>query len=345
MITVLNPGLLSTVQDEGRQEFLAFGLPRAGVMDRYASRMANLLCGNPFSAAVVEMTMKGGSFRFGRSCRIAVCGADMEPHLNGMAVETWRALDVSPGDILETEYAKTGCRSYLAVSGGFNVPVVMGSRSTYTRASIGGVDGRALKMEDSIPQGEALPLSSDPILLDDLFIPEYPSEICLRVMLGPQDDLFLNEGLAAFLHGVFTVTDEADRMGYRLDGPVIRHREKADIISDALGRGAVQVPGNGQPIIMMADCGTTGGYAKIATVIGADLWRIAQAKPRDTVRFVQCSDEEAVRELQKESERYCLAAKKVSNGPVITPEIEANGIRMVLHIQNKKYDIKIEEVK
>ena len=345
MITVLQPGLLSTIQDDGRQDYLAFGLPRAGVMDRYASRMANLLCGNPFSAAVIEMTIMGGAFSFERPCRIALCGADMGPRLNGAAIDNWTAVEVSKGDLLETSYATSGCRSYLAVSGGFNVPVVMGSRSTYIRAAIGGVEGRALRKNDRIPLGEMPPLPTGPRRLDPIFIPEYTDKIRLRIMLGPQEDLFHEDGIKTFLQGEYRVTDEADRMGYRLEGPAIRHLDKADIVSDALGRGAVQVPGSGQPIVMMSDCGTTGGYAKIATVIGADLWKLAQARPQDSVRFSRCTDQEAVAALLEEKERYRLVAQRLADPAVADASAKTDKCRMHLSINQQKYQIEIEEVK
>ena len=344
MITVLQPGLASTIQDEGRAEYLAFGLPRAGVMDRYAAHMANLLCGNPVSAAVLEMTLMGGSFRFEQACRIALCGADMEPRLNGQPIGNWQALTVAAGDVLETGYASTGCRSYLAVGGGFAVPMVMGSRSTYTRANLGGVEGRILKAGDCLPQGEAPPVSGPPTRLPSRFIPAYPEQITLRVILGPQDDLFLPEGIAALFSGEYLVSDEADRMGYRLAGPEIRHRDKADIVSDALGIGAIQVPGSGQPIVMMADCGTTGGYAKIGAVIGADLWKLAQAKPQNTVRFVQYTDPAAVEALREEQNLYRAAAEMISTGGSPAPTDRVGVRRLNLRIDGQAYEIEMEEV-
>ena len=197
MITVLQPGALSTIQDEGRFDYLAFGLPRAGVMDRVAAHFANLLCGNPLGAAVIEMTLLGGSFRFEKGCRIALCGADMSPLLNGTAMEAWAARDVAVGDILETGYANRGCRAYLSVSGGIDLPQVMGSRSTYTRAKLGGHEGRALRAGDCLPFGEASPFLASPLRLPVSLIPDYPDQITLRVLLGPQDDLFLPEGISA----------------------------------------------------------------------------------------------------------------------------------------------------
>ena len=341
MITVLQPGLMSTIQDEGRQDFLAYGLPMAGVMDRYAARMANLLCGNPLGAAVIEMTMLGGSFRIGRACRIALCGADMSPLLNGVSIENWSAVDVFPGDLLETGFAKKGCRSYLAVSGGITVPVIMGSRSTYTRAGIGGINGKALKADEQIPTGENLAIIGKPSRIEMSLIPEYPDHIKIRVLLGPQEELFTQEGISTFLKGEYKVSDEADRMGYRLEGPQINHVDKADIISDAVGRGAVQVPGNGQPIVMMADCGTTGGYAKIATVIGSDLWRLAQAKPQDSICFEQCTETEAIQALSQERAAYLTAGKSLSG----TQATEINNARkMKLVISNKTYHVEIKEV-
>ena len=343
MITVLQPGALSTVQDEGRADYMAFGLPRAGVMDRVAAHLANLLCGNPLGAAVIEMTLLGGAFRFECNCRIALCGADMEPRLNGAGIEVWAARDVMAGDVLETGYAKRGCRAYLAVSGGFDVAPVMGSRSTYTRANLGGHEGRALRPGDCLPVGEASPFLAAPLRLPDSLIPDYADPITLRVLLGPQDDLFAPEAISTLLNNEYRVSEEADRMGYRLEGPPIRHKDKADIVSDALGAGAIQVPGNGQPIVMMSDCGTTGGYAKIAAVIGADLWKLAQAKPKDTVRFVRCTDAAAVAALAAERELYRKAAQRIGDGGKISGRRGCR--RMKLKIKGQEYQIEIVEVK
>lgn len=344
MIQVKEPGVLTTVQDEGRIGFLAFGLPKAGVMDRYAARIANLLCGNPVGAAVLEMTLLGGAYQFDTPCRIAITGADMEPKLNGAAVASWAAFDILPGDSLELGYVKSGCRTYLAVSGGIDVPLVMGSRSTYTRAQVGGWEGRRLKTGDELPVGPALPPKTGPVRLDGAFIPDYTEKLVLRVLLGPQEDLFEEKGIDDFLQSSFAVSDEADRMGCRLEGPAIKHKDKADIVSDALCFGAVQVPGNGQPIVMMADCGTTGGYAKIATVVGADLWRLAQAKPQDRVSFVRCTEEEAIEALALEVERYSQVAALVAEGPLLSPAEKTNIRRLAVRIDGSMYHVEIEEV-
>lgn len=314
MIHVLKPGLLTTVQDDGRKDYLAFGLPRAGVMDRYAAGMANLLCGNPLRAAVLEMTITGGIFQFTQSCRISVCGAKMPVLLNDKPVDNWTAIDIVPNDIVEVGTIVNGCRSYLAVNGGVAVPVIMGSRSTYFRASIGGFEGRSLKTGDNLAIGESLPLQKAPARLPMELIPHYCRETSVRVILGPQKDLFSNQGIETFLASTYVVTNDADRMGYRTEGPLIEHKGKADIVSDALVPGSIQIPGNGQPIIMMVDCGTTGGYAKIATVIGADLWKIGQTKPQDRLRFVECKENEAIQALVEEQERYRIVAELVVTG-------------------------------
>lgn len=345
MILVLKAGMLTTVQDGGRNEYLAFGLPRAGVTDRYAASMANLLCGNPLSTAVLEMTVMGGTFQFTQSCRISVCGATMPLLLNDKPVDNWAAIDIVSNDILEVGTVLNGCRSYLAVNGGIAVPVVMGSRSTYFHAAVGGLEGRQLKTGDRLSIGEALPLHKTAVSLPGELIPVYCRDVSVRVILGPQNDLFSNQGIETFLGSKYVVTNEADRMGYRTEGPQIEHIGKADIVSDALVPGSVQVPGNGQPIIMMVDCGTTGGYAKIATVISADLWKVGQAKPQDTLRFVECTEEEAIRALVEEQESYRTVAGLVA---VDSPEKKGKSLtktkKFRLHIAGRYYEVICEEV-
>jgi len=366
MIRVIQPGILTTVQDEGRSGYLAFGMPRAGIMDRYAARMANLLCGNPLAAAVLEMTIIGGSYCFESAARIAVCGAPMPLQLNGEPVEAWAAVDVTSGDVLEIGAATAGCRAYLAVAGGVEVPLVMGSRSTYYRAGIGGFAGRALKIGDLLHRGNPVPFAAAPVQLPAGWIPEYSSQVEVRVMTGPQNDLFSATGVKTLLSTAYTVSNEADRMGYRLEGQKIEHLAGPDIVSDALTPGAIQVPGSGQPIVMMVDCGTTGGYAKIATVIGPDLAKVAQAKPQDSLRFVRCSDEEAVQALRQERDRYRQVAEWAASGAVPSlaaavapPEMPPEqtrptaplqttrrvGRKLRLHIAGKSYEVEIEEVK
>ena len=304
MFTVLKPGQLTSVQDLGRTGYRAFGMPVAGVMDRYAYNISNILVGNKTGAAVLEMTLVGGLFKFHSEAYLAVCGADMRGRLNGKEIRNWSAFHVPANSELSFEYASCGCRGYLAFYGGISVPVVLGSRSTYARAKIGGYEGRSLKAGDILETGsiDAVPRGNK--YLSQLSIPVYNNEVRLRVIPGPQDDMFTETGLTTFFSSGYTVSSRNDRMGYHFEGPRVQHKEGADIISDSLCQGAIQIPGNGMPIIMMADCQTTGGYAKLGTVIGPDLSKLAQAKRGDKINFELCSDAEAVAVLLAERKCY-----------------------------------------
>ena len=288
-IEVLHPGLLTTVQDLGRTGYQRFGVSVSGAVDPRSAAVANILAGNPDGEAVLECTVLGPQLRFDAPAVIAVTGADLGPTLDGVPVENYRALRVQAGQTLRFTGPKCGCRAYLAVSGGLDVPEVMGSRSTYMKAKIGGWHGRKLE------KGDVLPLrapGTEPKALENRALaPEFRgrSEYTLRVVMGPQDDAFTPGGVSAFLSGVFTVTPEFDRMGCRMEGPEIEHNGSADILSDGIAFGAVQVPDSGQPIVMLADRQTTGGYTKIANVISADFRLLGQLKSGDRVRFEKVS--------------------------------------------------------
>ncbi len=304
VLTVVKPGLLTTVQDEGRFGFREYGMQVSGAMDRYACTVANILAGNGPSSAVLEMTLIGGAFRFEKDAYVSVCGADMQGKLNGVAIRNWSAFTVTAGSELTFGPAVSGTRSYLAVSGGMAVPLVMGSRSTCLRAGTGGFHGRALKSGDVLSCMEVESRIRKTRVLPRRFVPRYTESILLRVLPGPQEDHFSGQGISVFYSSEYRVSPRNDRMGYVLEGPAIRHESGADIVSDALCPGAVQVPGNGQPIIMTADHQTTGGYAKIGAVIGTDLRGLVQARQGNTIRFVRCTDEEAVAALKLEMEIY-----------------------------------------
>lgn len=288
-IEVLHPGLLTTVQDLGRTGYQRFGVSVSGAVDPRSAAVANILAGNPDGEAVLECTVLGPQLRFDAPAVIAVTGADLGPTLDGVPVENYRALRVQAGQTLRFTGPKCGCRAYLAVSGGLDVPEVMGSRSTYMKAKIGGWHGRKLE------KGDVLPLrapGTEPKALENRALaPEFRgrSEYTLRVVMGPQDDAFTPGGVSAFLSGVYTVTPEFDRMGCRMEGPEIEHNGSADILSDGIAFGAVQVPDSGQPIVMLADRQTTGGYTKIANVISADFRILGQLKSGDRVRFERVS--------------------------------------------------------
>lgn len=296
VLEVEKPGLLSTVQDLGRRAYQEFGMPVAGAVDEYALQVANILVGNAPSEAALELTLAGPVLKVLKGGLIAITGADLDPKLNGQQLPMWEAVKVSAGDTIALAWARSGCRSYLALAGGIDVPSVMGSKSTYIRGEIGGIGGRALKSGDLIRSGESPEtLEHFRLRVPAGYIPHYDPFWEVRVVPGPQDDYFTERGLHTFFNNEYRVTGESDRMGCRLEGPKIEHLAGADIISDGIPPGAVQVPGDGRPIVMLADRQTTGGYAKIATVISADLWKIAQAKPGDRLRFQAVPVEEAQR--------------------------------------------------
>jgi biotin-dependent carboxylase-like uncharacterized protein len=301
MATVIihSAGLLTTVQDRGRYGYQRFGMPVSGAMDVFSLELANLLVGNYPGDACLEATISGPELEFTGATMVAITGADMEPHLNGQGIPMNTAVDIRPGDRLEFRGLKSGCRSYIAFAGGIAVPPVMGSRSTYLRAGIGGFQGRALRPGDELPLGGSGPLSPfDPLSADTArrkprlkklpegLIPEYNHEQTIRIISGPEAHCFEIDGLSSFLSNEYTVTARSDRMGYRLSGEPIRHKEgMTNIISAGISLGTIQVPGDGQPIILMADRQTSGGYARIASVITIDLTLLAQMRPGDRIRF------------------------------------------------------------
>jgi biotin-dependent carboxylase-like uncharacterized protein len=291
---------MTTVQDQGRYGFQDRGVPVSGAMDQAAYRLGNLLAGNTGKEASLEIIVGGFAAEFLRDTWFAVTGAEQEARLNNRTISTWAAHQAAKGDVLSLDFGRKGARWSVAVAGGLDVPLVMGSRSTYLRGGFGGLGGRALRkgdvLESGLPMGPGFlsPLPSE-------LIPNYSHETILRVILGPQDDEITEEGLNAFLTAEYTVTQRCDRMGCLLAGPPIKHKTGPDIISDATAFGSIQVPGSGQPIILMADRQTIGGYVKIATVATVDLPLIAQALPGNRVRFKAIGIEEA-KELLVERE-------------------------------------------
>ncbi len=309
---VIRPGPLTTIQDLGRHGYQQYGISVSGAMDDYALRLGNLIVGNEEGAACLEITLLGLQLRILKDAIVAITGADLAPTLNGNPIPMWEAVAVHRGDIISFARPKSGCRAYLAVVGGIDVPKVMGSAATYTKAQMGGFEGRALRSGDRLRSGKPRP----GVLgrrLPPQYIPEYSEQSELRVILGPQDDHFTQEGIHTFLHSEYTISTEADRMGYRLQGPRIEHKAGADIISDGIPLGSVQVPADRLPIVLLADRQTTGGYPKIATVITVDIVKLAQAKPGDKVRFLQVTEEEA-HEALREYEQTIHTVKSLIEG-------------------------------
>lgn len=297
MIRVLSPGLMTTVQDGGRRGWQQFGVPVCGAMDSFSLALANRLVDNPFDEAALEITLLGPSLCFETPCVFALCGGVFDMKLDGQAIEGGRAYAAASGALLEIGAAQAGARGYLALSGGLDVPAVLGSRSTSLKGGFGGYEGRRLQKGDCLPLRAPLPWLSfmEYRQLDRRLLQVPLEEGPVRVVPGPQLERFSQAGIDAFLSGAYKLTGESDRMGYRLEGPKIEYAPGCDgnIISDGVVMGAVQVP-SGQPIVMMADRQTTGGYAKIAVVISADLPRLAQKKAGDSVSFAAVSPAEAI---------------------------------------------------
>lgn len=302
-IIITSPGLLTTIQDEGRFGYGQFGVTPSGPMDVESFQIANLLVGNPPGESALEATVLGPAFRVTEDTIIAITGADMSPALNGRPIPMNRAISVPAGSEVKLQAAKNGCRTYIAVHGGFDVPLIMGSRATSLQCHIGGLNGRKLEKEDVLPLRR---VSDVPPNLSHRAVAHQirrKRENIIRVLLGPQEDSFTQEGLDTFLGTPYTVSKEFDRMGCRLEGQPIRHKTDGNIISDGIVNGAIQVPTTGQPIIMLAERQATGGYTKIATVISADLPVIGQCCPGDRIRFQAVSIDEAHRLLRQQKAR------------------------------------------
>lgn len=286
--TVRSSGLMTTVQDGGRPGYAKYGVTASGPMDRRSFELANLLAGNRQGEACLEFTLLGPELLLDSDCVLAVTGGDFSPALNGVPIEMYCSVPAKAGDLLTFGAARSGCRGYAAFSGGIETVPVMGSRSTNLENRIGGLDGRALKPGDRLGFG---PPGWDfrPAFFRRIPREHFGGTVVLRVIPGPQEDRFTEEGLHTFYHTAYQVTGNSNRMGCRLLGEAIQHRTDGNIISDGIVCGAVQVPSNGQPIILLAEHATVGGYTKIAAVISADLSKAGQCAPGDWVRFEQVS--------------------------------------------------------
>ena len=283
MIKILDGGPQTTVQDLGRAGQMRYGIPPSGPLDRMAFVLANRLVGNPDTAAALECTLIGPRFEVTEACTIAVTGADAPLTVNGRDRPRWASIALEAGDVVKLGGARTGVRVYLAVSGGLDVPLALGSRSTYLRGRLGGIEGRALRKGDALgffPAGDVRPRRVEPRA-----IPDYTNEAPLRVVLGPQADRFTDDGIRALLEGPYQVLPQSDRMGTRLSGPRVEHARGHDIVSDGIALGSIQVPGDGQPIVLLVDRQSTGGYTKVATVCSCDVGRVGQARPGQSLRF------------------------------------------------------------
>ena len=312
---VIGPGILTTIQDSGRFGYSRFGVPPSGALDPFSFRVANLLVNNQGNEACLEATLTGLKLRALGEFIIAITGGDLSPSLNGEPLEMWRTHLLIEGDVVSFKKVRSGCRAYISVSGGFIVPEVMGSRSTYLSGKFGGLEGRPLRKGDILYRLDSpSPLNRLGLRFPEEWIPLFQKEGTLRVIPGPQDHHFTQKGFQTFCSSAYQVTPRCDRMGVRLDGPKIERRADVEesIISEGFLSGAIQVPGDGKPIIILTEL-VTGGYTKIATVISVDLTKVAQLKPGDRVRFNPISIEEA-HQFLKEQEDHLQIFKNSIQG-------------------------------
>ncbi|KIL52934.1 5-oxoprolinase subunit C family protein [Jeotgalibacillus campisalis] len=314
MIRIIEPGLLSTIQDEGRHGFQQYGIITNGVMDPFALRIANYIVGNEKDEAGIEVTLTGPTIQFEESMLIAVCGADYSALIDNEPMPLWRPVLVQKGSTLHMKFSKKGCRAVIAVGGGLDIPAVMNSKSTYVRAGIGGFKGRALEKEDVLQIG---PLSEQTkqiihsltkkgktymtsdwsisaAYLNDLYERE-----TIRVMKGRQYDEFSESSRNEFWEETYKLSPQSDRMGFRLNGPVLERTVSEELLSEAVSFGTIQVPSDGEPIILLADRQTIGGYPKIGQVASIDLPVLAQKKPGESLRFEKISHTEAQESILK----------------------------------------------
>ena len=313
-LEIITPGIMTTVQDIGRNGYGRFGVAPSGALDPFSLRIANLLVGNREDKACLETMLLGPGIRFLTQVVIAVTGGDLQPKRNKQPIEMWRSQVFKKDDVLSFGSAVCGFRAYIAVAGGIGEPRVMGSRSTNLPSGFGGHEGRTLKKDDILgcdqPRGTMIQPGS---FFNPEWIPQYSDKWKIRVVLGPQDDHFPDDSRAAFSEGTYTMSQNSDRTGIRLEGPGIRCKPdiEASIISEGVIAGSIQIPGDGKPIIILGET-VTGGYRKIATVISADLPLLGQIKPGDGIQFEVISLEEAHLALQEMEERINNFKRKIN---------------------------------
>ncbi|MET7020577.1 biotin-dependent carboxyltransferase family protein [Bacillus mycoides] len=324
-VEILHAGMFTTVQDLGRFHYQQYGVPVGGAMDKNALRMINMLVGNEENEAGLEITIMGPKLLIKKTTLLAIGGADMEPLLNGERIPLWRPILAEEGSMLCLGKAKSGCRAYVTFAGGINIDRTMGSKSTYIRAALGGIEGRMLKKGDYFQIGTGAEVASRFIqnLQEEKRIktkwascnnalPKYKKHPILRVITDFEYDQFTEESIKSFFSKEYKVSNYADRMGYRLDGDVLNRVEEIEILSSPVTFGTIQVPNGGQPIILMADRQTTGGYPRIGNVISVDLPLLAQLKPGDYVTFEKTTMEDAAQLYIKQETSMSLLKKFIA---------------------------------
>ena len=321
-IKVLHQGLLTTIQDLGRYGSQKFGVIVGGAMDSYSLRLGNLLVGNIENEAALEITLHGTTLQFEEETLIAITGANFLPTINDNPAPLWSPILVKKDSVLKFHTAIDGSRAYLAIAGGIDIPEVMGSKSTYLRASIGGFKGRALQKGDVLPLTHSKNLETETsttnqknkvnwsINYNELI--NFRKHQIIRVIQGTDFDRFDKESQQKLWTEVFTISLQSDRMGFRLEGSSLSLSENFELLSEGVTFGTIQIPPSGQPIILMADRQTTGGYPKIGQVISADLPTLAQLQPKATIEFKEVTLEEAEHAFIQNEQKINLIKKAIN---------------------------------
>ena len=350
-IKVINGGLMTTVQDQGRYGMQAGGMQVSGCMDNLAARIANELVGNAANCAVLETTYLGPELEFTEKALVAVAGGEPDVQLAGKAVPAYKAIIVQPGQHLKVNAQKKGMRAYIAVAGGLDVPEVLGSRSTNLKLKIGGVAGRKIQPGDEIPVGRpgeyaVGALAGKKALRQDAvgFGGGQPEILEIRAVAGPQEDYFSPEEYERLQQEIYTVSNESDRMGYRLEGRPVENTRQQDLITDGIVFGSVQIPPNGQPIIMLADHQTTGGYPKIATVATVDLPKLAQAMPGSKLQFKLITVQEAQRLLREQHKKLNNLLTDIRNTGENVHQYGSKAKEYTLKINGQSFQVIVEPV-
>jgi antagonist of KipI len=321
-ITILKPGMMSSLQDLGRWGFQQFGVPIGGAMDRVSATLANIICGNDENEAVIEMTLHGASFMFNEGAFCAIVGGGCKAFVSEDELLFNRLLWIPAFSIIRTTAYAQGCRSYLAISGGFNVKKVLGSASTYSPSGIGGLEGRNLATGDmlSFKREQVLQASSNLKMLPsgigishwhtaDL-VSEMSTVLIVHAIKGPEFDLFNSTSQENILTSEFTISSQSNRMGYRLEGKKFTLKLQTEMVSTAVTTGIVQVTHEGDPIILMADAQTIGGYPRIARICAADIPLLAQTRPGVKIKFKEISEEESSNRCKELNSKM----KRLKNG-------------------------------
>jgi allophanate hydrolase len=312
-LEVIAPGLHTTVQDPGRVGYRDVGVPESGALDRVAYHLANVLVGNARGTPALEVLVQGPTLKVAAdSVRVACVGGDAHIEIRTgepRRIAGGRSVRLVRDDVFRVGALGEAICAYLAVEGGIAVPQVLGSASTYVRGGLGGFHGRRLARGDYVPLGrESVEAGAERTLARAL---DPGLDDPIHVILGPQSDYFTEEAIATFLSSEYTISAQSDRMGFRLDGPALVHSGGYDLVSDGIVAGAIQVPGSGRPIVLMADHQTTGGYPKIATIVSADLPVVGRRRPGRTLRFVAVDTREAARLRKKQEAAVARATKAI----------------------------------